>query len=105
MAIQEPDYVWMDGKYISWKDANVPILTHAMHYGTAVFEGFKKHFKVETYDLHKKSTCSSLSELTHKSDYIFICLPTPMEPTGKCHVGILDSVIEEINNLNSYDYF
>ena len=38
MAIQEPDYVWMDGKYINWKDANVPILTHAMHYGTAVFE-------------------------------------------------------------------
>ena len=68
--------------------------------GTAVFEGFKKHFNVETFDLHKKSTCSSLSELTHKSDYIFICLPTPMEPTGKCHVGILDSVIEEINNIS-----
>ena len=43
MAIQEPDYVWMDGKYISWKDANVPILTHAMHYGTAVFEGIRAY--------------------------------------------------------------
>ena len=43
MAIQEPDYVWMDGKYINWKDANVPILTHAMHYGTAVFEGIRAY--------------------------------------------------------------
>ena len=43
MAIQEPDYVWMDGKYVNWKDANVPILTHAMHYGTAVFEGIRAY--------------------------------------------------------------
>ena len=31
--------IWMDGKLVDWRDANVHILTHAMHYASAVFEG------------------------------------------------------------------
>jgi len=32
-------FIWMDGKMIDWRDANVHILTHAMHYASSVFEG------------------------------------------------------------------
>jgi branched-chain amino acid aminotransferase len=32
-------HIWMDGKMIPWRDANVHILTHAMHYASSVFEG------------------------------------------------------------------
>jgi branched-chain amino acid aminotransferase len=31
--------IWMDGTLVDWKDANVHLLTHAMHYASAVFEG------------------------------------------------------------------
>ena len=31
--------IWMDGKLVDWRCANVHILTHAMHYASAVFEG------------------------------------------------------------------
>jgi len=31
--------IWMDGKIIDWRQANVHILTHAMHYASSVFEG------------------------------------------------------------------
>ena len=31
--------IWMDGKLVDWRSANVHILTHAMHYASAVFEG------------------------------------------------------------------
>ena len=31
--------IWMDGKLVEWRDANVHILTHALHYASAVFEG------------------------------------------------------------------
>ena len=31
--------IWMDGKLIEWRDANVHVLTHAMHYASSVFEG------------------------------------------------------------------
>lgn len=32
-------YIWMDGKMIPWREANTHYLTHALHYGTQVFEG------------------------------------------------------------------
>lgn len=31
--------IWMDGKLVEWRDANVHILTNAMHYASSVFEG------------------------------------------------------------------
>ncbi len=31
--------IWMDGKMVDWRAANVHILTHAMHYASSVFEG------------------------------------------------------------------
>jgi len=32
-------YIWMDGKMLPWREAKVHFLTHALHYGTQVFEG------------------------------------------------------------------
>ena len=31
--------IWFDGKFVDWRDAKVHVLTHAMHYASAVFEG------------------------------------------------------------------
>ncbi len=31
--------IWFDGKMVDWRDANVHLLTHAMHYASSVFEG------------------------------------------------------------------
>ena len=69
--------------------------------GTAVNEGLAKHYKIETYDIIKDSTCSSLEELHSKSTFIFVCLPTPMrgDGTGECYLGIIEPVLNKINNL------
>lgn len=32
-------WIWFDGELVAWRDAKVHVLTHAMHYGSAVFEG------------------------------------------------------------------
>ena len=32
-------FIWVDGAFVPWREANVHILTHAIHYGSAVFEG------------------------------------------------------------------
>ena len=32
-------FIWMNGKLVPWRDANVHILTHALHYASSVFEG------------------------------------------------------------------
>jgi len=31
--------IWFDGKLIPWRDAKIHVLTHALHYASAVFEG------------------------------------------------------------------
>jgi branched-chain amino acid aminotransferase len=33
----------MDGEFVAWDEANVHVLTHALHYGTAVFEGIRAY--------------------------------------------------------------
>ena len=35
----KPEFVWFDGKTVDFEKANVSILTHALHYGTGIFEG------------------------------------------------------------------
>ncbi|MCC1482552.1 branched-chain amino acid aminotransferase [Roseibaca sp. Y0-43] len=32
-------FIWMDGKLVPWREANVHILSHALHYASSVFEG------------------------------------------------------------------
>jgi branched-chain amino acid aminotransferase len=32
-------WIWFDGRFIPWRDAKVHVLSHAMHYGSGVFEG------------------------------------------------------------------
>ena len=34
-------FIWFDGALRPWRDANVHVLTHAMHYASAVFEGVR----------------------------------------------------------------
>ena len=32
-------WIWQDGDFVPWRDAKTHVLTHALHYGTSVFEG------------------------------------------------------------------
>jgi UDPglucose 6-dehydrogenase len=67
--------------------------------GTAVREGLKDFFNIETYDIAKESTCDSLETLVKKANTIFLCLPTPMDKNGTCHLGIIEPVLKELNEL------
>lgn len=45
--------IWFDGEMLDWRDARVHVLTHALHYASAVFEGERSYdgeiFKVEEH--------------------------------------------------------
>ena len=36
-------YIWMDGEMVPWEEATVHVLSHALHYGTGVFEGIRAY--------------------------------------------------------------
>ena len=37
------DLIWHNGEFVAWEDAKVHVLTHALHYGTGVFEGIRAY--------------------------------------------------------------
>ncbi len=39
--MEPSDLIWMNGEFVAWEDAQVHVLTHALHYGTSVFEGVR----------------------------------------------------------------
>jgi branched-chain amino acid aminotransferase len=41
MAIRTTEWIWFNGKLIPWNDARVHVMTHALHYGSSVFEGIR----------------------------------------------------------------
>jgi len=43
MPITEVEKIWMDGELVDWKDAKIHVLSHALHYGTGVFEGIRAY--------------------------------------------------------------
>ncbi|MFB5638355.1 MAG: branched-chain amino acid transaminase [Nitrosarchaeum sp.] len=47
MSLPLSRYVWFDGKFVTSNKAKVPITTHAIHYGTSVFEGIRAYWNGE----------------------------------------------------------
>jgi branched-chain amino acid aminotransferase len=43
VPITQVEKIWMDGELVDWKDAQVHVLSHALHYGTGVFEGIRAY--------------------------------------------------------------
>lgn len=52
--------IWMDGEMVPWREAQVHVLTHTLHYGLGVFEG------VRAYDAEKGTAIFRLPEHTRR---------------------------------------
>lgn len=37
------EFIWRNGEFVKWEDANVHVTTHALHYGSSVFEGIRAY--------------------------------------------------------------
>ena len=69
--------------------------------GSAVREGLKDFYTVNTYDKYKQAefSVSNLQELAERSEVIFVCLPTPMRKSGECDTSIVRQVVSDIDSL------
>jgi branched-chain amino acid aminotransferase len=41
MAVKPSEVIWVNGEFVPWAEAKVHVLTHALHYGSSVFEGIR----------------------------------------------------------------
>ncbi len=43
MPITEVEKIWFDGELVDWREAKIHVLSHALHYGSGVFEGIRAY--------------------------------------------------------------
>jgi len=71
--VNTADVIWMNGEFVAWEDAKVHVLTHAIHYGTAVFEG------IRAYDTERGSAIfrhqDHLDRLERSAAFYYMELP------------------------------
>ncbi|MDQ3074925.1 MAG: branched-chain amino acid aminotransferase [Pseudomonadota bacterium] len=57
-------WIWMDGRLVPWREANVHVLTHALHYASSVFEGQRAYngtiFKLSEHSERLRNSASLL---------------------------------------------
>jgi branched-chain amino acid aminotransferase len=57
-------FIWFDGKLVPWREANVHVLTHALHYASAVFEGQRAYngtiFKLSEHSARLRNSAAIL---------------------------------------------
>jgi branched-chain amino acid aminotransferase len=57
--------IWMNGRFVPWKEANIHIASHVIHYGSAIFEGFRAYanskgtalFRMEAHTKRLYNSC------------------------------------------------
>ncbi len=61
-------FIWMNGEFVNWADAKIHVLTHGLHYASAVFEGERAYggeiFKLteHTERLHESAAYPRLQD-------------------------------------------
>ncbi len=65
--------------------------------GSAIREGLKNFYKVNTYDLNPEKCNTTHEEVCKESNIIFMCLPTPMRRDGSCDTRILEKAIQDVD--------
>lgn len=108
--MKELKKIWMNGKFVNWKDANIHVLTHGLHYGIAIFEGMrcyktpngsavfrmKDHYQrlvdgCKSYKFELDYTVDEMCEITKKLiklNKVKECYVRPIIFTGYSKIGL-----------------
>jgi len=89
-------FIWFDGKFVDWREAQIHILTHAMHYASAVFEGERAYNgKVFRLTDHSQRLLNSAELLGFKIPYNLAEIDAATEATLK-RSGFADAYVRPI---------
>ena len=82
-------FIWMNGEFVKWADAKIHVLTHGLHYASAVFEGERAYggeiFKLteHTERLHESARILGF-KIPYQRRRDRRCLPHAAEEAGLC---------------------
>ncbi len=86
--------IWMNGEFVKWEDANIHVLSHVVHYGSAVFEGLR---------CYENKNGSGIFRLKDHVDRLFNSAKIYNMPIPNTKEEISEAIKEtvRINNLKS----
>lgn len=83
------DTIWFDGEFLDWEDATVHVLTHALHYGTGVFEGIRCYDTEEGPAVFRLD--AHLDRLYRSCEPYGLELPYDLEELREATLELIDS--------------
>lgn len=94
--LESVDYIWKNGECIPWENATTHVLSHALHYGSAVFEGIRCYHNTGTDEVVIFRLQDHMERLHRSAKIIKMNIPYSAEE-------LCDATVELIkkNNLKS----
>ena len=90
----QADFIWMNGELVRWEDAKVHVLTHALHYGSGVFEGIRAYETERGTAVFRHQ--DHLDRLKRSAELYYMDLPFTLEKLREATHELI-----RVNKLNS----
>ena len=85
-------YIWHNGQFLPWDEANIHIMSHVIHYGSSVFEG------IRVYDTFQGAAAYRLGHL--RPHHLEARFAQPghvlLESAGHLHGLVVDSMSGDV---------
>jgi branched-chain amino acid aminotransferase len=82
--VQKSEWIWMNGDFVGWDEANVHVLSHGLHYGSGVFEGIRCYETESGPAVFRHR--EHLERLANSAELVYMHLPyTPDEVRAATH--------------------
>lgn len=94
--MQTTQYIWKNGQFVFWNDAQTHVLSHALHYGSAVFEG------IRCYKTQNGSAIFKLKEHIERFFYSAAQIGMQMNYTEKEMTEAIIDVVQKNNCDEAY---
>ena len=85
--MNEAKYIWMNGEFKPWAEANVHVLSHTLHYGNGVIEGTKAYKTDKGYAIFRLN--DHTKRLIESAKMTLIDIPYTVEELNEAQLELL----------------
>ena len=82
-----PKYVWLSGSTVEWENAKVHVYVHALHYGTAVFEGIRGYYVDDSIKIFRLR--DHLKRLMNSAKILYMNIPYTIDSLERASIELV----------------
>ncbi|MEI7511705.1 MAG: branched-chain amino acid transaminase [Candidatus Peregrinibacteria bacterium] len=86
--MEKPPFIWFNGQIMPWADAKIHVITHSLHYGSAVFEG-ERFYKTGENETAIFRLADHTKRLFYSASVLKMDIPFSVEEINAVHIDLL----------------